>query len=296
MTWINKKKAFSYFDSQYGLKESNNGWYRFTFGDDDSLAVNFRKNVVKSFRHGVKMSIDKFLDAAVNDYQNVIERYKERDYLIPKALTKVQDKLPEGFLLLNEYHPLQAEVLKYIKDRKLDLELLEERGVGYCTKGRFTQRLIFPFLNPQFEYYTGRTIVPGVIPKYLNPSKGKDLNKGKSEVIYNRPALLNDTVYLGEGVLDALVYEDEGICCLGWSVSPTQFSTIVNSPVKTLCIVPDSGFYKKALLLAYKFSDYKNVRIANLEHYEEGTDALDIGRDNIEFKDFKISMLHEETS
>ena len=237
------------------------------------------------------MTVDQFLEAALGDYHAIVSKYKERDYIIPKALKKVDNQLPEGFLLLNEYHPIQDRFLEYVEKRNLDLELLEERGVGYCVSGRFAWRLIFPFLNPHFEYFVGRSILPGVEPKYLNPTQGRDINTGKGQVIYNKTALLGERAYLGEGVLDALVWDDEGICCLGWQMSGDQFSMIIQSNIKELYIVPDSGYFKKALILAYKFSDYKDVYIANLDHYPEGLDAQDVGRENVHFEKFKLDMM-----
>jgi len=302
---MTKGQIFNFFDSHFDLHSSTNGWYRmdnpFESKKGRTMSINIDKNTVKCFRSGYKSNLLKFVevytDSDWSQAKELIEEYTEKRYVESGSLKsilradKIHVKMPDHFYLLDEDVPLQSRALKYLRTRNIDLDFLHERGVGFCNEGDFMGRIIVPFLNPMLQYYVGRSFLGSTL-KYLNPNQ-EQIGVGKSEIFYNELALLNHEVFLGEGVFDALTCGEYGISAQGWSLSSTQVSKIISSDVQDLYIVPDQGFYRKALVLATKFFTYKNVFICNLDHLPEGHDINNIGLENVTFKKVTWGLLRK---
>lgn len=288
---MNSKKLFNFFQSHFDLRQSSNGWYRldnpFNAKKDKSMGVNFTYNRVICHRTHFKSSILDFLRIYTQkdskDIYQLIEKYTEADFKMSVQLRTdyTQIKLPEGFYLLNEEVALQDRAIQYLESRNYDIQYCMDNSIGFCNKGDFFGRIIIPYMNPILQYYVGRDFI-GTKPKYKFPKK-EDVGIGKSEIFYNEQALRTGKVYLVEGPFDSLRCGPHGLASSGWDLSKYQLSKLIKSGCEVF-MIPDSGFYKKALITASKLIPNLSVNIVNLDSYPDGTDVDDIGLDNLIFE------------
>jgi hypothetical protein len=115
--------------------------------------------------------------------------------------------------------------------------------------------------------------------RYKNPSKDF-LGHGRADVIYNRDALImRETVFVNEGIMDALIYGKEGIAMLSWQWTKEQKDLLLESTCKNLVIVPDKGFYKEAVKSSMFLLRAKKVFVLNIDTIlQDGEkDSNDVG-------------------
>lgn len=262
--------TYDYFVKRFDIKKSSNGWYRFyspfTEGDSPSMAINFTINRVICHRQNYKSSIIDFIKRVENLTPQQIKETLQNIHTLTnfKDAKKVVNvdvvKLPDYFYLIGETKAkLHSVAYRYLHSRKIDDSLIIERSIGFCNDGEFAGYIVIPFINNRLEYYVTRNFT-GSKKRHKNPEVEK-VGIGKTEILYNESALENDFIFLVEGVFDALTCGDYGVASLGWSLSVTQISKIINAPVKTIYVIPDPGFYKKALISVYTLLDYKEIWI-----------------------------------
>lgn len=300
---INQGKAYNYLNSAFELRPSSNGWYRMDNPmssrsmkiRDKCMGINFSLGRVKCHRTGYKSSVSDFLriitQKDTKELKDLLSNFTEVKFNITIPLNYVNKSisLPEDFHLIDEDSMFSDRVKSYLVSRGIDVEFAKSRSIGYCLKGDFALRIVIPFMNPYLEYYVGRSIV-NQTPKYRNPSVD-DIGVRKSDVLYNEEALRTDKAYITEGIFDALTCGYQGVATLGWSLSQQQLSKLINAKAD-LYIVPDKGFYAKALITAKKLIDHKTVYITNLDHIQ-GNDINDLGTlDNLTFKQVSWSTMN----
>lgn len=280
---MNLEKLYNYFKSNFDLNESTNGWYRLNNPFDNkggfSMGVNFSVNRIICHRTGYKSSIIDFLRILHNknyrEIYDIVDKYTEVNFnvTIPIIHKTTTVSLPESFYLFDEDALLSSRASLYLKSRNIDLGLLRERSIGFCNSGSWFGRIIIPFMNPNLQYYVGRDFI-GQKPKYKNP-KTEDVGIGKSSLFYNEQALDYSKVFLVEGIFDALTCGEFGIASLGWNLSQTQRFKLLSSNA-IIHIIPDKGFYDKALITAKSLISEKEVFITNLDGIR-GNDINDLG-------------------
>lgn len=277
-------KIYNYLSNNLnGFTASSGGWYRAanplfpTKGK--SLALNFDYKRVICHSTGYSATMWQFLREISGDdsLRLQIDKLPPLPFSKFKVVTSDEIKLPLGFKLISEKGVFQQRAKEHLETRNIPYELFEERGVGYCDSGRYIGSLIIPYVNNgKLVLFTSRNLMPNWdIPKYRYPA-----GYSKSNHFYNENALLYDEIDLVEGQVDAIACGDEGVGIGGWKLSKKQFSKIVNSPVKRVNIIPDKGFYHKAVTLGIQLKKYKTVYVGNLD-FEENKDVEQIGRKNI---------------
>ena len=298
---MNKGKLLNYLKSHFDLKESTSGWYRMDNPlserslavGDKCLAVNISYNRVICHRTGFKASITNFLkiytQKPYRDVSELIESYTEIKFNpnVRNSIDRPQSiDLPEHFYLIGEGAVLEKRAIQYLQSRNLDIDFCIDRSVGYCTKGDWEGRIIFPFMNPQLEYYIGRSFI-GSPFRHKYP-KFEEVGIGKSDIFYNEEALQGDMIYLVEGMVDALYCGEKGVARGGWQLSEKQKSKLLKCPAD-IYIIPDYNFYQKALIMAKSLLPHKKVWITkDLENYG-GKDIEEVGLNNISFN--KVNWL-----
>lgn len=300
---VQPKKAYQYFKNHFLLKKSSQNWWAFDdpFDPDGygkfKMAVQFQYEIVKCWTYDYTVNIVKF----VMDYENV-DYHKARelineceeanidlDLLAEVSGEQMQQSeafMPYGFTsLLSGDGVIGKRARKYLTDRKFDLEELDSLGFGYCNKHAEDKNedyygyIIIPFFRKNLlHYYIGRDYIGNYL-RYKNPAKTM-FGVGKSDLLYNEDALTKfKTVFLTEGWADAATLGPQGIASLGWSLSKDQKSSIINSKIKELIIVPDAGFYKEAIKTAIDFIDLKKVKVVNFDLLSDyGKDANDVAK------------------
>jgi len=256
------------FFSQFDIRFSDTGFHRFKNPFDVSknknMVVNFDQDFVQDWKTGYKKSIAGFISDFLGigyidatELVGVIDRPLQLK--IPKE-TLSGVSLPPSVSLFNDC--IMADRARaYLKERKLDLGILDDKGWCVGMEGVWLGRIIIPFkIKGQLKYYIGRNFI-GSEPKYQNPLSS-DVGVGKSELFYNQDALVTKPEgCLVEGAIDAETIGDSAIASLGWKLSKAQISLIVNSRWKSLHIVPDKGFHDKAKATALYFTPYMDVYI-----------------------------------
>lgn len=156
-------------------------------------------------------------------------------------------KLPEEFVALTDAEPNSFEakrIKNYLYSRGLtDLDFIRY-NIGYCTKGRFRDRVIIPSYseNNTLNYFIGRSIREDAYMKYMNSDAQKD------SIIFNEALVnWNMPVILCEGVFDALALRRNAVPLLGKFISSALMKKLVESPVEDVYICLDQDALKVAV-------------------------------------------------
>jgi len=302
---INPKKAYQYFITSFVLsKRSPLGWHSFDCPFCDygrqkkKCAVHLEYEFVKCWECGYKDFLLNFVSEVENisyyESRKLIYSYPEADVDVDISLGMVTElseasiELPTGYTqLLDGVGVLGKRARAYLDSRGFDLEVLDAMGFGYCNKHDkdklkdYFGYIIIPFKSKgTLQYYIGRDYT-GQYLRYKNPSV-EDCGVGKTDLVFNEDALrLHSTVYVTEGWADAMTLGRRGCSTQGWSVSTKQKSKMLTSNVKQFIFIPDKGYYREAIELAYDFIDLKQVSVVNLDDVEEGKDVNEIGKHKI---------------
>ena len=284
-----KSKLYTYFVKRLGGYNYRNGWIRIPIcpycGREQKMGVNLTTYRTNCFRCGehpspaqMIMDIEK-----IETYSEFIaflnhgdfDEYTFEDQHIEMATPK-PIILPEGFKLITQGKSHIAEITRsYIQKRGFSAEELSKHGVGYCTKGEYFGYLILPFYtHGKLTYWNARLVI-GNGPRYNNPPKDVT-GLGKEFLIFNSDALeLYNSVYICEGVFNALTIGERAIATMGKSVSRVQVNMLIKSPVKRFILLLDPDAKSKAIELALKLIPFKPVKVVYLP---DGEDVNSIGK------------------
>jgi len=293
---LNAERLYNYFASNFDLSKSTKGWYRFAnpfkLSSEPTMAIHFDYNFVKCYKTGYKDHCMNFIcqyeDITYREAVQLIGGYDELEFKDYTTFVKKQVvfKLPDHFRPLYSEGIFSKRLIAYLEGRGFDTRLLNNMGFGYCDDGDFMGFLIVPFTRKgKLVYYIGRDFL-GRSMRYKNP-KSEDLSLSKSDLFFNEDALdLYDEVYLVEGWSDAMTVGKDCVASLGWSLSPVQQSKLIKARLKRLTIIPDAGFYEKALVTAYTLYDYMDVYVANIDGIstKDNKDVNSLGWDKVKLE------------
>ena len=175
----------------------------------------------------------------------------------------------EMISLCNKHLPRSSEkALDYLHSRGIDDYQIKLWKIGYCTKGRYSGRIIIPSFNSNGDpnFFIARSYV-GHRMKYLNPRTTKDIIFNELMIDWDEP------VVIVEGAFDAIVAGTQGIPILGSTLRPEsrlfQALAINDTPVY---IGLDQDAEKKASWMIKKMIEY------DMEVYKIDTSAVeDVG-------------------
>ena len=287
-----KNQLYNYFIKRLGAYQYRNGWLRVPTCPychrEQKMGINLNTYRTNCFRCGEHPSpAQMVMDIEdLETYTELITFLKHGDFT---ELTFTEEKvelaeskpvyLPEGFRLINQGTSQTSKVMQsYVKRRRFDIENLSRLGVGYCTKGDYMGYLILPFYSEgKLTYYNARLVI-GNGPRYNNPPKSIT-GLGKEFIIFNVDALqLYNTIYICEGVFNALTIGERAIATMGKSISRYQINTLIKCPSKHFILLLDPDAKDKAIDLALKLVNFKSVKVVYLP---EGKDVNDLGRKEV---------------
>ena len=163
-----------------------------------------------------------------------------------------QVQLPEEMVLFSQMEEGNLEhfaAYNYmVNERKISRDILLKYRLGFCTTGKYANRVIIPSYdkNGELNYFVGRSYDPKEKKrKYLNPPVDKD------KIIFNE-GLVNwdSTVYLVEGAFEQLSFPVNIIPMLGKTLSATLFLKLQElKPDVVVLLDPDA--YKNSVELYY---------------------------------------------
>ena len=139
------------------------------------------------------------------------------------------------------------QAVKFLKDRGVDATEIARFGIGYCTDGPYSERIIIPSYDNDgiLNYFTARSFT-GSNYKYKNPPVSKDVIGFEFFVNWNEP------IILCEGPFDALSIKRNAIPLFGKTIPTELLKKIYTKNVKEIYIVLDEDARKDSIKLVDK--------------------------------------------
>lgn len=159
----------------------------------------------------------------------------------------------------------------YLVDRGITEEDINYYRLGYCTEGKYADRVIIPvYKKDTFVSFIARAITPDKKPKVLTPASLPGTH-GVKDYVYNLDRAKDTKLLLiGEGVFDAIALGVSGICLFGKESSPAQLAQIINTKPRRVVICLDGDAYKYALKLADQLIFHiSDVRVCSFPKEED---------------------------
>lgn len=273
MNWYN------YFDTNFTLVQGTKGWWRMAdpfdaktvIKRDRTLAVHFEMGQVMGFRSGYKATIETFLtDLYRISYGDVMELKRQQGDegppIVKARRTLVKDlEMPSGSqLIINGESDIAVQARIYMKQRGFDLYYLALKGVGYIDEGPFTGYICLPcYEKGKLVYYVLRDFL-GRTRRYHNPPVHLT-NKSAGDIIYNSDALdLYDTVFITEGIIDALTVGPTCTATIGKELTLPQRTIFLNGKCKEYIVLGDPGAFSKNYIQFASIARQKKVKIVDL--------------------------------
>jgi DNA primase len=278
---LNRDKLYRILLDAFGEEfETRRGQFRINCINPDcddssgNLEISLDKGVFHCWKCHYKGNIRKLL----KDYLGWTPNLDE--YVTPDDLKNLGKELAEedkvekvaGFKGLPEEYVFlgKVEELGYVGKKALDyalsriqMEDVIKYRIGYCGLGRYKWRLIIPsFECGKINYFVSRAFMPGVEPKYYNPTK-EECGVGKETVVFNIDRIKKgDLAVICEGVFDAIKVGEQGVAILGTSISNIQLQKLVKI-TKNICVLLDQDATASAVKMAHRLKPHQvKVRIA----------------------------------
>jgi len=286
-----KSKVRTYLIKRLGCFDYKHGWMRVPIcpycGREQKMGVNLSQFRCNCFRCGehpnpIQLIMDIENIETYNELLNFLSNEEFKEYTFREEKSELAEKktmyLPEGFKNISfGKSQLARSIRSYATRRGFEIDALAKNGVGYCSSGPLFGYIIIPFYcNGQLIYYNARNVM-GTGPRYRNPDK--DISGlGKEFIIYNFDALyIYNTIYICEGVFNALTIGDRAIATMGKAISAYQVNQLIKASASRYIILLDPDAKDKAIELALKLVNFKKVKVVFLP---DSYDVNDIGKRN----------------
>jgi DNA primase len=166
----------------------------------------------------------------------------------PKKESKTEELLlPAEFKsLLENDGSIEYKIAKnYAKKRNLTKCDIVKYNIGYCSKGPFANRLVFPSydVDNNLNFYSCRSYYDDGY-KYKNSEFSKNIVGFENMIDFDFP------IYLCEGALDAIALKRNAIPLFGKTLSAKLKSAIIQSKCPEVNIVLDDDALNSAIKIA----------------------------------------------
>lgn len=213
--------------------------------------------------------------------QNIIDEVKSLQVATHEYNHIPVDKPVEYITLPNEYKSLyniespnliERHAIVYLKKRNIFQEDILKYNIGYCTSGKYKNRIIIPLYDDkgQLIYFEARAFDNNSL-KYIKPELPRDIIPNEHFINWSVP------IILCEGVFDMIAIKRNVIPLLGKNIQPELMKKIVTSQVRKVYICLDADATKKALQFCEELiNNDKEVYLVEML----GKDAGDFGFEN----------------
>jgi DNA primase len=185
--------------------------------------------------------------------------------------------LPKEFVsLLDNNNTLEKrQALAYVKSRGITESDIIKYNIGYCSNGRYRNRVIIPSYNKRgiANYFMARSFEK-------NPSRKFDAPTCNKAEIIGLENTINWSVpiILCEGIFDAIAIKRNAIPLFGKTIPKAIMLKLAESQVKTVYLALDKDALKEALNYSEKLVNMgKEVYLIELD----GKDPSDLGFEKI---------------
>lgn len=289
-------KILNYFIQKLNIKPANGSWFSGTCPEcytKKKFGVSFKQGRTNCFKcgslgHPLKLLMKLENLDTLEQAKTFISAFEGTSYLsglktYTLQLAEVEKtevgpiSLPDGYKILSIGDTFIAKLArKVMKRRGFNILTLSLKGVGYVdTPGPYFAYLIIPYYaQGQIVYFTARKLVD-IGPKFKNPNI-EDFNIGKSTLTYNSDALaIYSKVQIVESATNSLTLGDRAIGIGGKSLSNSQKSAILRSPVERVEVMLDNDALIEAYKLALALAPHKRVKVVE---FPPEQDVNDIGK------------------
>lgn len=160
-----------------------------------------------------------------------------REYQLPVAKDLAALGYPDGFEFLAQPSTIEASLaIRYLTSRGFTSTQIRDYRLGYCSYGRYRQRIILPvYDDTELVYFTARSIFPEDEIRYLNPQRPADWVFGLDIASNYSLALLN------EGPLSAIGSGPNGIAMFGKTLRDSQVNQILDCRFSEIILMIESN-------------------------------------------------------
>lgn len=212
------------------------------------LYIEPKKGLFKDFKSGEKGSISRLIAFVEGIKESQVLTFLVQEYGAKtgevssfKEIIKVSEqerlRIPDGlkFFVDGDVGIIGRKALKYLLDRKVSQEYIQEFGYINDPSSEFNNRIFIPFYeNGELVYFVARSFVETKL-RYLNPP-GIDTKK----YVYNIDKIENEVV-ICEGIFDAISLKNQvATALMSADLGISQASKIMNKGIDTVIFVPDN--------------------------------------------------------
>jgi len=225
------------------------------------LEINYRKGVFKCWVCSYKNNMRGPIEKLIKRYGTKINL---RDYELVKPETnyinetyeekEVHVALPKEFISLakcSNFEPKYYFANKYLKERGITDDIIEEFNIGYAHEGKYKNRIILPSYDEfgDVNFFVARSFSDWTKPKYLNPDAEKQY------IVFNHNKINFDaTIYLVEGAFDHIVTPNS-IPLLGKILSHKIKQLLLDNAKAEIVVLLDDDAQEEAVAI-YKELDF----------------------------------------
>lgn len=230
-----------------------------------NLEINYNKNIFKCWScydtnhmHGPVTKLIRKYGTSKNLRDYLLVK-PDADTIVGREHQEVVVHLPEGYKKLSECSSKDFKydmAMKYLDERGIKADLIEEFDIGYTTKGPFYDRIIIPSYDSEgkLNYFIARWF-----PKKYNKLKYINPKAEKQEIIFNEARINWDsTIYLVEGVTDHIVTPNS-IPLLGKVISDKLLEMLHDKAKAFIVVFLDDDAYEDAKNL-YRQLNFGDLR------------------------------------
>jgi hypothetical protein len=135
-------------------------------------------------------------------------------------------------------------IAKYLKKRNIRNSLIRELRVGYSIEGDCNGAAIFPlFMKGELVFWQARRVLFQATNKYHSSKLDKS-------VLYGYDWLEGNSVYVVEGIFDAIALKPHSVGLLGKTISDHQIAHLADKRVENVSVVLDGDAWGKGRELA----------------------------------------------
>jgi hypothetical protein len=216
------------------------------------FAVNVIKSVWQCWKCGQKgRSLVSLLYKLRASREDIAEmRRLLNDFIPPPNEEDPPLVLPTEYIPL--WKPSNAlsfkKALSYIVNRGITKEDIIRYQIGYCTEGRYAQRIIVPSYdeNGGLNFFVGRDYSGAANVSYLNPPVSKNVIGFDYHINWNYP------IVLVEGMFDAIATKRNAIPLIGKYPSKKLQQTIIEKSVKDVYVALDTDALTETIRISEK--------------------------------------------
>jgi DNA primase len=268
-------------------------WRCFTCGDGGRDAASLIAKVEGRMFHEA-------LEAVMTGHQRVIGRIDLIQKRLGERTERPRVEVPNAMVWPEGYHSLAApptspdlvkrwaRAVGYCKFRGIEDYVVHEMKLGFCTSGRFRNRLIFPVFDygGRLVFYQGRAMWPAQAHKRYIKTLSPRLEEGyagASDVLLNLSYLVArgqpERVLVVEGPVDCAHAWPDAVASFGKQLSARQMQLLVRAGVKEIDLGWDPEEMKTTEKQAAKLTDLFTVRVVT---WPPGKDPGDLTKEEID--------------